>query len=136
MGRKVLSQWQYKVAATHRLMDAAKLCSEKRWAGTVYLSGYGIECMLKAELAQELAAIGGWKKHTDSTLFEAMWIHDLVVIAAALAYPDQLADEIKDFSKMWKVSLRYSTRPVPRPTAELRLAQAESIAKQIGYRLT
>jgi len=37
-------------ASTHRLDDARALLKAARWRGAMYLSGYAIECLIKAKL--------------------------------------------------------------------------------------
>jgi hypothetical protein len=37
-------------ASKHRLDDARSLFNERRWRGTMYVAGYGVECLLKAKL--------------------------------------------------------------------------------------
>ncbi len=74
MNRK---QWQK--VAKERLKDAKALLGRKRWAGAYYLSGYAIECGLKACLLRHLGesdAVFGDEKYL-KRLAEC-WTHDLV----------------------------------------------------------
>jgi HEPN domain-containing protein len=70
-------QWQN--VAKERLKDAKALLGRKRWAAAYYLSGYVIECGLKACLLRHLGesdAVFG----DDQYLKELVkcWTHDLV----------------------------------------------------------
>jgi HEPN domain-containing protein len=39
-------------ASKHRLEDAHVLLNAERWRGTMYMSGYAVECLIKAKLMQ------------------------------------------------------------------------------------
>jgi len=70
---------QLQNVAKERLKDAKALLGRKRWAGAYYLSGYVIECGLKACLLRHLGesdAVFGDEKYL-KRLAEC-WTHDLV----------------------------------------------------------
>lgn len=72
-------QWQR--VAKERLKDAKALLGRKRWAGAYYLSGYVIECGLKACLLRHLGesdAVFSDKKYLRDLL--ECWTHDLVTL--------------------------------------------------------
>jgi HEPN domain-containing protein len=62
-----------------RLKDAQSLLGRKRWSGAYYLSGYVIECALKASLLKHLGESGsvfgveGYLKQLSEC-----WTHDLI----------------------------------------------------------
>lgn len=136
MANAVLTEFQYAGAAAHRIRDAESLCARQRWTATIYVSGYSVECMLKAELARRLRQMGGWLTNQDDVLYRVMWIHDLVTIARALAYPPNLVEEIKRLCQVWHVALRYSSTGGNRAEAEATLALASEISRSIRMRLT
>src|SRR5437660_412014 len=78
MGRAV-DRKKLQTLAKVRLKDAKALLGRKRWSGAYYLSGYVIECALKACLLRHLgesAAVFG-----DPTYVKRLadcWTHDLV----------------------------------------------------------
>jgi hypothetical protein len=64
--------------AKARLKDAKALLGRKRWAGAYYLSGYAIECGLKASLLRylgESGAVFGDEKYLKKPA--ECWTHDL-----------------------------------------------------------
>jgi HEPN domain-containing protein len=74
-----LNRKQLQNVAKARLKDAKALLGRKRWAGAYYLSGYVIECGLKACLLRFLGESGvvfGDEKYL-KRLTEC-WTHDLV----------------------------------------------------------
>jgi len=83
----VVDRNQLQNLAKIRLKDAQALLGRKRWSGSYYLSGYVIECALKACLLKHLGESGsvfgvpGYLKQLADC-----WTHDLVklVILAGL----------------------------------------------------
>lgn len=117
MNRK---QWQN--VAKERLKDARAMLGRKRWAAAYYMSGYVIECGLKACLLRylgESGAVFGDEKYLKRLI--GCWTHDLVALVSlagleadfgtALGANPALATYwgvVKD----WKESSRYvETRP-------------------------
>lgn len=135
MGRAVLKSTQFGAAGEARLKDAAKLLAQARWTAAIYISGYGIECWEKAEIMRRLSDLGGWQRHQETPLFDALWKHQLVAMADLMAYPDALMREIKQVSEVWGTQLRYSSVQRPKAEAEAFVAAAESICKQIRLRV-
>src|SRR3954447_799924 len=69
-------QWQN--VARERLKDARALLGRKRWAAAYYMSGYVIECGLKACLLRHLGesdAVFGDEKYLKE--LAKCWTHDL-----------------------------------------------------------
>jgi hypothetical protein len=81
VGVDAVNRKQLQTVAKERLKDAKALLGRKRWAGAYYLSGYVIECGLKACLLRHLGesdVIFGDEKYL-KRLAEC-WTHDLVKI--------------------------------------------------------
>jgi HEPN domain-containing protein len=102
--------------ALDRIADAKALLKAKRWAGAYYLSGYAVECALKACIAKLTKA----EDFPDKGVADRCWTHDLdrLVAAARLnAVRDAayLADsELEDYwgiAKDWKETSRYGRTP-------------------------
>lgn len=75
------TQWQK--VASERLEDALALLRQKRWAGAYYISGYVVECALKACLLRHLGesdAVFGDEKYVKELV--KCWTHDLVNLVA------------------------------------------------------
>lgn len=135
MARAVLRSDQFSSASDHRLRDAVSLLAAKRWTASIYLAGYGVECLQKAEVAAELRRIGGWLANQEGPLYSALWTHDLVAIGDVLAYPPQLMGDIRRLARIWRVDLRYSSIQHNRGAAEESLRLTETISKRIKLRL-
>jgi HEPN domain-containing protein len=120
------TQWQK--VAKERLKDAKALLGRKRWAAAYYMSGYVIECGLKACLLRYLGesdAIFGNENYRKD--LAQCWTHDLVLLVklaglkvdfdvACGANPTLSAHwgVVKD----WKEISRYvETRPEPEARA-------------------
>jgi HEPN domain-containing protein len=70
---------QLQKLANMRLQDAKALLGRKRWSGAYYLSGYVIECALKACLLKHLGesdAVFGMQGYLKQ--LSECWTHDLV----------------------------------------------------------
>src|SRR2546421_11980166 len=69
--------------AKERLKDAKALLGRKRWSGAYYLSGYAIECGLKACLLRHLGesgAVFGDQNYVKK--LNECWTHDLVKLVS------------------------------------------------------
>jgi HEPN domain-containing protein len=89
-----------------RLADAKALLSQKRWAGAYYLSGYAVECGLKACIAKRTVA----EDFPDKGFADKCWTHDLDRLVAAGGLKtrresDAAADS--DFSDNWTTVTRW-----------------------------
>jgi hypothetical protein len=101
----------------------------------MYMGGYAVECLAKAEVTRELGRIGGWVANREGPLYEVLWSHDLVAIAEVLAYPPSLMGGMRRVSERWKVALRYSTNQHERGTVEDFLSHVSDVCSQIQLRL-
>ncbi len=99
------------------------------------MSGYGIECWLKAELMQRLSGLGGWMRQQHDPMYDALWKHDLPAMAELLSYPTDLMDGIKSFAAEWGTALRYNGRRGSRPDAERLVQSAQTTCHQIKFRV-
>ena len=123
MNRK---KWQN--VARERLKDARALLGRKRWAAAYYMSGYVIECGLKACLLRyigESDAVFGDEKYLKE--LSKCWMHDLVKLVELAGLTADFGtarganphlDEYWSVVKDWKESSRYMEI---RPEAEARL---------------
>lgn len=120
------TQWQS--VAGERLTDAQMLLEGKRWAAAYYLSGYVIECSLKACLLRHLGesnAIYGPDNYLAQ--LKECWTHDLkrLVKLAGLDEPFGLAQKANPalagywgVVKDWSETSRYDeSRPEAVATA-------------------
>jgi hypothetical protein len=117
------------------MRDASELFAAQRWTGSIYLAGYGVECLAKAEVARELRRLGGWLRHQDSPLYSALWTHDLLLLAEVLAFPPLLMKDVRVMSRTWNVGLRYMSAPHDRQGATEILRLSDDIGRQIRGRL-
>jgi HEPN domain-containing protein len=113
--------------AKARLKDAKALLGRKRWAGAYYMSGYAIECGLKACLLRHLGesgAVFGDEKYLKKLL--ECWTHDLVKLVNLAGLDEEFgvargANATLDlfWGKVmeWKETSRYEDE---RPEAEAR----------------
>ncbi len=93
-------------AHEQRLADARALFRAGRWTGAVYLSGYVLECLLKAAILSRRGL---------RALPEEYWRHDLRELAAAagldrvLERPEhrRLEADLALISGLWSVNMRY-----------------------------
>jgi HEPN domain-containing protein len=115
---------QLQNVAKERLKDARVLLGRKRWAGSYYMSGYVIECGLKACLLRHLGesdAVFGDEKYRKR--LADCWTHNLVdlISLAGLEADFGVArranpalDAYWGVVKDWKETSRYvETRPEP-----------------------
>ncbi len=95
--------------AEDRIMDAAALLAAGRWSAAYYLSGYGIECGLKACImlyVQKTGAIFQDKKYG-----ERCWTHDfeaLLTLAGLKKILDADAKANQALSDNWAVVKRWA----------------------------
>lgn len=76
-----MNRKQLQTLAKTRLGDAKALLGRKRWSGAYYLSGYAIECGLKAGLLRHLGesgAVFGEQGQAYLKDLAGCWTHDLV----------------------------------------------------------
>ena len=64
---------QFQKLATARLREAVALSAAGEWSGVYYLSGYAVECGLKAAIAKQFRA----STFPDKALVQNIHIHDL-----------------------------------------------------------
>ena len=113
--------------AKARLKDAKALLGRKRWAGAYYMSGYAIECGLKACLLKylgESGAVFGDEKYLKKLL--ECWTHGLVKLVNLAGLDEEFGlarqanpalEAFWGAAKDWKESSRYEDE---RPEADAR----------------
>jgi HEPN domain-containing protein len=97
----------FKALALFRLKDAEALLKSKRYDGAYYLTGYVIECALKACICKKRKRF----EFPDKTLATRSYTHDLAELVKAADLADELGIERKTnkpFEVMWKVALLWS----------------------------
>lgn len=117
------------------MRDAWKLFAAQRWTGSIYIAGYSVECLAKAEVARELSRMGGWLKNQNQPLYAATWTHDLVVLAEVLAFPPLLLKDMRLLANTWNVGLRYKGAAHNRQIADETLRLTDNIGRQLRGRL-
>ncbi len=104
-----------------RLDDAKVLLGARRWSAAYYLSGYAVECALKACIARWIQA----EEFPDKNLADRSWTHNLQQLFAAAGLKDDFAAALRgnlelsnnwDVVKDWSEASRYAR--VPRGKAE------------------
>ena len=101
--------------ANERISDAKVLLAARRWAAAYYLSGYAVECALKACIAKLMRP----EEFPDKTFTDRCWTHNLPQLlglaglktdfdVAMQADPD-LRDNW-DIVKEWNESSRYARK--------------------------
>jgi HEPN domain-containing protein len=112
---------QLQKLAKMRLKDAQALLGRKRWSGAYYLSGYVVECALKACLLKYLGesnAVFGTREYLKQLAADC-WTHDLVKLvklagldaefdAARVANP--ALGSYWGIAKSWKETSRYEEK--------------------------
>ena len=122
-GLGTANQWQQ--LANQRLEDAEVLLAsrKRRYNGAVYLSGYAIECILKATIC---------RLKNLTLLPEEYKTHDLndLLGASGLLLPEAL---VLKFSRIrrWSVDLRYQTRAWSTQEAHQFLEQVKEVKEWI-----
>lgn len=103
--------------AEDRIMDAAALLAAGRWSAAYYLSGYAIECGLKACImlyVQNTGAIFQDKKYG-----ERCWTHDFKTLLVLAGLNESLDADINadpalslnwDVAKVWDETSRYEQK--------------------------
>ncbi len=138
---------QYREVARLRYEDAKALLDTKnsdRASGTVYLAGFVIECLLKAELMREYP----WLKsdNPDSAMSadrRALWelcfrSHDIADMLDRLPRVRERLQRwserrgrvdvwLLNISVTWKVEIRYSTKPIDPRYADKFVRQVKEI---------
>jgi hypothetical protein len=98
-----------------RIEDAKALLAAERWSAAFYMSGYSIECALKACVAKQIKQFD----FPDKAFLSDLYIHDLskLLKKAGLEKERQAKEaESPDFKNYWKVvtswseQSRYETR--------------------------
>ena len=102
--------------AIERINDAKALLAARRWSGAYYVSGYAVECALKACIAKLMKS----EEFPDKTFAEKCWTHNLqqlvglaglkAALDAAMRSDANLAENW-DIVKDWIESSRYARTP-------------------------
>lgn len=115
-----MNQRQLQILAKERLSDAKALLGRKRWSGAYYLSGYAVECGLKACLLKyigESEAVFGDPAYL-RRLAEC-WTHDLVKLLSlagldadfgAARQANPMLAAYWGITKDWKETSRYELK--------------------------
>jgi HEPN domain-containing protein len=97
-----------------RLKEAKVLLDNKCYHGSFYLSGYAVECALKACIAKKTKRF----EFPDKNFAKDIYTHDLTILIKLSGLKDELDKEIKnkiDFAtywgcvKDWSETIRYNT---------------------------
>ncbi len=127
LGVDAVNRKQWQNVAKERLKDAKALLGRKRWAAAYYISGYVIECALKACLLRHLGesdAVFGDEKYLRR--LSECWTHDLVKLVGlagleadfgAARGANSVLEGYWGVAKDWKETARYVES---RPEAEAR----------------
>jgi len=108
---------QLRQLAEDRIRDAERLLTGGRWAGAYYLSGYAVECGLKACIMAYVEATGAIFQ--EKKFSERCWTHDLEeLLKLANLEPTLGADAAADPAlgtnwgvvKDWEETSRYEQR--------------------------
>ena len=70
-----MNRMELRQLAEDRMSDAANLLAGQRWSGAYYLSGYAVECGLKACIMAHVEKTGAI--FVDKKFGEKCWTHDL-----------------------------------------------------------
>lgn len=73
-----MNRLELRQLAEDRILDAANLLAGQRWSGTYYLSGYAVECGLKACILAHVEKTG--VIFLDKKFGETCWTHDLTAL--------------------------------------------------------
>ncbi len=112
-----MNRAQLRQLAEDRILDAKRLLTGKRWAGAYYISGYAVECGLKACIMVHVEATGAIFQ--DKKFAEKCWTHDLeVLLGLANLEPALDADAAANpalsvnwaLAKDWKETSRYEQK--------------------------
>ncbi|MEK7395464.1 MAG: HEPN domain-containing protein [Candidatus Poribacteria bacterium] len=91
-----------KKLATIRLKEAEALLATKNYSGAYYLSGYAVECALKACIAKKTKRYD----FPDRNLANDSWTHNIIKLADTAGLMDSLEHEIKldpIFKNNWNI---------------------------------
>jgi hypothetical protein len=115
---------QLRQLAEDRILDAACLLAGGRWTGAYYLSGYAVECGLKACIMAHVEAIGAIFQ--DRRFSEKCWTHDLEILLGLANLKETLEADITanpalsanwDAAKVWTETSRYEQKTQPEAQA-------------------
>jgi hypothetical protein len=130
LGRHAVNRADLKKLATVRLADAKSLNVMHRSSGAYYLSGYAVECGLKACIARQFRR----SEFPDRKLVNDTWTHDLVKLVKLAGLDRQLEVDSQGrpsleiawaVVKDWSESARYETIPAPRARDMLAAVETE-----------
>jgi hypothetical protein len=129
-GQQPVNRADLRKLASVRLADAKALDAVRRPSGAFYLSGYAVECALKACIAGQFRRFA----FPDRKLVNDSWTHDLARLVKLAGLDRQLELDsqarrslevawavVKDWSEM----ARYETIPAPRARDMLTAVEAE-----------
>lgn len=87
--------------AEERMADAKVLLAVKRWTAAYYLSGYAVECALKACIAKLMKS----EEFPDKSFADKCWTHNLpqlVALAGLKADFDEALEADRVFNENWE----------------------------------
>ena len=133
---------QYRAVAFMRLEDAKKLPNSARSSGAVYLGGYAIECMLKAQLLCKHVFL---QTHAQSEVGltdnqRGLWrmaymLHDIDSLLKELPSVARMLEangiELDSLRYHWSPHTRYSTIAITADAASEFVRMADTITKHI-----
>ncbi len=129
---------QFYRVAFHRLEDGRLILDElDRPAASLYLTGYAVECMLKALI---LEATSRNERSAVLAGFRGAGAHDLHwlregVVSRGVRIPPEIAGELALAASGWSPELRYVPGPGDRKEAERYWVAAERVLRWANERI-
>lgn len=123
--------------AFHRYEEAEVLFKAGYTTGSVYLAGYGVECILKALIlvsATPQTRLDTLKSFRGSKAHEFEWLRSLYLLNGGARFPSETTQQFTLVSD-WSTELRYTPRSVQPDEAEAFLAAAANIIKWADGRI-
>ena len=116
----------YEQTSRRMLNDARFLLKHGRWHSAVYLSGYAVECKMKASVCEYLGV---------NVLPPAFYTHELQALLRSAGLAEALQCEpslwacFRRIDVTWDVEIRYSGKPYGRYEAETFLDDVRRVVK-------
>ena len=102
-----MNRTDFQHLATARLADAKALFAAECWPGLYYVSGYAVECALKARIAKQTKA----EDFPDQEIAAKCHTHNLAILVVLAGLKDNL-DTTKltnpTFAKHWEIAKDWS----------------------------
>jgi HEPN domain-containing protein len=129
-----VNRTQLQNLANVRLEDAKVLLERERWAGAYYLSGYVVECALKACLLRHLGDSGAiFGEQSYLKRLSECWTHDLVKLVGLAGLDAEFGASRQSNSALdgfWGVTKDWNERSRYEETAE---ADAKALFEAVSH---